>query len=118
VVEKRGVPAGAQVVGQSLTALAIRSRHLLGLVDADQDRCIRSISCGAQGPALGFKRGFKYGKSVGCQFAFVGALGLRPSTHQPIADDTMSFDYIEVSERLRQRLGEIQQRIGTWPECA
>jgi hypothetical protein len=105
-------------VGQSLAALAIRPRHLLGLVDADQDRRIRTVSGVAQGLGLGFERGFEHGKSGGRQVASVGALGLRPSTHQPIADDTMSFAWTEVGECPRQRLGEIEQRIGTRPECA
>ena len=105
----------AEVVGERLAAVAVRPRHLLGLIDADENGRGGAAGGVAQLAPLGFERRFERRTAGRRQFVAV-ALGLGPGIEQAVANDAMRLDLAEIGKAARQGLGEIEQRIGTRTE--
>jgi hypothetical protein len=109
---------GAQIVGEDVAALAVGARDLLGLVDADQDGGARRAGGGAQPEPLGFKRRLEHLDAFGSRLAVVVARRVHPGLLQAVADHSARLDLAEIGEAARDRIGEIEQRIGTRTEGA
>jgi hypothetical protein len=84
---------GTQIVGKRLAAIAVRPRHLLGLIDADENRCAVAVGGVAQLAPLGFEGSFQRRTAGRRQFVAV-ALGLRPGIKQAVANDASIPAYV------------------------
>ena len=116
-LRRRRRQGGAKVVGERLAAVAVRPRHLLSLIDADENAApsrpaaSRSLRPSASSAASSAAR-------PGRRQLVAVALGLGPGIEQAVANDAMGLDLAEVGERARQGFGEIEQRIGARTERA
>jgi hypothetical protein len=106
---------GAQIIGEGLAAVALRSRQFLGLVDADENRRTAASGGIAQPSPLRFQRRLQ-DPMAGRRQAVGGPRGLAPGLAQTVANDAMCFDLAEIRACARQRLGEAEQRIGARTE--
>src|SRR5262245_9499174 len=82
----RRIEGHPQIIGERLGALALRPRHLLGLIDADEDGRAWAGRGREQRLALGVDGVVeREGAGLG-QFALLIPRGLRPHVEQPVAD--------------------------------